>query len=395
MKKRRIVIASVLKPVDDTRMFEKMGVTLGDSGQYEVFIIGYPTRNIPAYANINFLPLTSFPRLSVARLLAPFKILRILHQVNPQILIVNTHELLIVAVLNRILFGTKIVYDIRENYYRNLLYAESFPLLLRPFLAGWVRLKEKVSSPLFHHFFLAENGYQKEMSFFGNRATLIENKAKVPANLSRTAIPGKLRLLFSGTLAESTGVFQAISLAKKLHGLNEGVQLTLIGYCAKPETLRRIHHEINGFAFIQLHGGNYLVPHPEVIKAIYASDFGIVCYPPSRHTENTVPTKLYEYLACQLPILLQNHRPWVELASRYRVCIAIDVPTADPHLILQQMSAFAVLKNEEAVSGKAGLPAVAVSAKTGVPAVAVSAKAGVTWESEAGKLLGALDNIIV
>jgi len=376
MKKQRIVIASLLKPVDDTRMFEKMGVTLSDSGQYEIFIIGYPSKSTPAYTNIHFLPLTAFSRISPGRLLAPFKVLRIIHQVNPQILIVNTHELLIVAILNRILFGARIIYDVRENYYRNILYAGSFPLLLRPFLAAWVRLKEKVTSPIFHHFFLAENGYQKEMSFFRNRATVIENKATESKGFSRARMPGKIRLLFSGTLAESTGVFQAIDLAKKLHSLNYSIHLTLVGYCAKAETLRKIHQEIKESAFIQLHGGNYLVPHPEVIKAIYASDFGMICYPPSRHTENAIPTKLYEYLAGRLPIILQNHGPWVELASRYQACIAIDFPTIDPQALLQQM----LLPFYGSSPGEVSrLP---------------QEKAGVTWESEGEKLLSVLDKII-
>jgi hypothetical protein len=38
IKKRRIVLASVLKPVNDPRMFEKMGQSL--SQMYEVHIIG-------------------------------------------------------------------------------------------------------------------------------------------------------------------------------------------------------------------------------------------------------------------------------------------------------------------------------------------------------------------
>jgi hypothetical protein len=182
-------------------------------------------------------------------------------------------------------------------------------------------------------------------------------------------------------------VFQAIGLAKKLHGLNEGVQLTLIGHCAKPQTLRRIHHEIEGSAFIQLHGGNRLVPHPEIMGAIYASDFGIVCYPPSRHTENAIPTKLYEYLACRLPIVLQNHRPWVELASRYQACIAIDVPSADPRALLPQMSAFL----ETAMEDKTASTESASARLSAEPL----AKMDVTWESEARKLLAALGNIIV
>ena len=88
MKKRRIVIASILKPVDDTRMFDKMGVTLSDTGNYEVFIIGYPSKDVPSYQNVQFLPLNAFSRISLGRLLAPIRIQRILHQVQPEILIV-------------------------------------------------------------------------------------------------------------------------------------------------------------------------------------------------------------------------------------------------------------------------------------------------------------------
>ncbi len=37
MKKRRIVLASILKPIDDTRMFEKLGTSLSTIKDYEVF----------------------------------------------------------------------------------------------------------------------------------------------------------------------------------------------------------------------------------------------------------------------------------------------------------------------------------------------------------------------
>ncbi len=365
MKKRRIVIASVLKPVDDTRMFEKMAMTLAGPGNYEVFIVGYPSKHVPAYPNIYFAPLGAFSRISLGRLLAPIRIQKILHQVQPEILVVNTHELLIVAILNRILFGTKLIYDVRENYYRNILYSDAFPLFLRPFLAGWVRLKEKLTSPLIHRFFLAESGYKKEMSFFGGGAIIIENKVKVPENFSRTPGPGKVRLLFSGTLAESTGVFLAINLAKKLHALDASIHLTIIGFCAKSATLQRIRSEVSGFDFISLVGGDQLVPHVEIIQAIAAADFGLICYPPLRHTENATPTKLYEYLACQLPILLQHHQAWEELCSPYQACLPIDFASADANALLLKMRSPFYTRPPE----------------------------GVNWESEAEKLLSAIEGL--
>ncbi|MBK7653563.1 MAG: hypothetical protein IPJ20_26520 [Flammeovirgaceae bacterium] len=71
MKKRRIVLASILKPIDDTRMFEKLGTSLSTVKDYEVFIIGYPTTTpLNQEHEIHVLPLKSFKRISIGRLLA-------------------------------------------------------------------------------------------------------------------------------------------------------------------------------------------------------------------------------------------------------------------------------------------------------------------------------------
>ncbi len=337
MKKRRIVIASLLKPIDDTRMFEKMGVTLSDSGDYEVFILGYPSKVKPAYPNIHFSPLPPFARISFGRLLAPLRIALKIREVRPDMLIVNTHELLIVALLNRIFFGTRIIYDIQENYFRNILYSEAFPQLLRPLLALWVRAKEKITASLFHWFFLAEKGYQNEFKFLKNRYTIIENKAMPPAGLKRTVRPGDGRLLFSGTLAESTGVFEAINLAIELNQLEPSIRLKIIGYCAKSELLNKIKLAIAAHNFITLTGGDQLVPHQEIVKSISNSDFGIIYYPHSPHTENSIPTKLYEYLSYQLPIIIQDKPAWKELISPCQAGISIDFQKLKASDLLEKM----------------------------------------------------------
>jgi len=337
MKKQRIVIASVLKPVDDTRMLEKMGMTLQSSGEYEVFITGYPSQHSPSADPIHLLPLDLFKRISLGRFLAPFKIVKKIHQVKPEILIVNTHELLIVAIVTRILWGTRIFYDIRENYYRNILFSEAFQPPLNLFLALAVRGKEKLASPFFSGFFLAEKGYSTEMSFFGNRAITLENKAVISPGFKRTESHGKTRLLMSGTLAESTGIFEAIRLAKSLYEIDPSIELTLMGYCARADVLKKIHAGINGSSFITLVGGDRLIPHREIVQAIFSSDFGIVCYPTSPHTENSIPTKLYEYLAYSLPILLQRHPPWLDLCAPYKACISIDFQNIHFQDLLKEM----------------------------------------------------------
>lgn len=338
MKKQRIVLASVLKPVDDTRMFEKIGKSLSNHSEYEVFIIGYPSKKAIKDPKIVFLPHPNFVRLSLRRVLIPFEILKKIHKVKPDVVIVNTHELLTVAVLFRILFGCKIIYDLQENYWRNILWTDTFPLPFKYLLAFWVRTKEVMLACFFHLFFLAEKGFEKEMKFFSNKFIVLENKSLFFKDVVRTKTRGATRLLFSGTISESTGVFQAITLATALHQQDERVELQIVGYCSLSSTLQSVKHAIRDKPFITLTGGDQLVPHQEIIEQIFIADFGIIYYPRSPHTENKIPTKLYEYLSAQLPIIIQNYQPWVALCLPYPAAIAIDFTApVDAFALLQKM----------------------------------------------------------
>ncbi len=366
--KKRILLASVLKPIDDTRMFEKLGKSLSDTGIYDIFIVGFPAKKNPINTNnIHFLPLQHFKRLSFQRLWAPLGVLKKILKVKPDILIVNTHELLLVAILNRILFGAKIVYDIQENYWRNILCTDAFPKPLRPFLAVGVRLKEVITSPLFHWNLLAEKGYEKEMSFFGRKATTLENKVSIPRGFFRDASKTQFKLLFTGTLAESTGVFESIDLAKKLKAMEPTVQLLIIGFCAKENTLERIREEIESFPFITLVGGDVLVPHAEILQAISSCNFGLIYYPASPHTENAIPTKLYEYLGCQLPILLHDYKPWSDIAAPFKGSINLNFVNPNVEAILDQIRSTTFYD---------------------------TAPSNVTWESEEQKLLKIIGKLL-
>lgn len=329
MNKQRIVIASTLKPLDDTRMFEKLAVSLANNNDYEIYVIGQGLNNIPAYQGIHFIGLKAVKRMSLSRWLLPFSILQKTIKVKPTLLIANTHELLIVSIANRILFGAQIVYDIQENYYRNILHSEAFPFYLRRPLALWVRLKEKITSPLFHHFILAEKAYEKELTFIGKRYTILENKTILPKDTTRHSNPSQINLLFSGTIATSTGIFEAISLAQKLRQKDERIHLTIVGYCALPTTREKVTEAIKGKPWITLKGLNHLVPHQEVLAEIRKADFGIVYYPPSPHTSGSIPTKVYEYMAYQLPILTWKNQGYASLVIQNKAGLLAEGLEAD------------------------------------------------------------------
>lgn len=333
----KIVIASVLKPADDVRAFKKMAMTLVSAG-HEVYLIGMPATTEKTPPGIHFMELEPFHRLDWKRLMAPLKIFKKVRKVKPEVLIVNTHELLLISFLNRILFGAKIVYDLRENYYRNIRWTESFPRWLRRPLAVWVRLKEKLLVPFFHRVIVAEKCYRNEMGFLPPDTLVLENKSELPADFERHPEPGKIVLAFTGTLDESTGVFEAIEITEKLYEKRADVELHIIGFCAKANVLADIRNRCTGRKYIRLSAGRMQVSHDSIMGVISKANFGLISYPPSPHTADRIPTKLFEYMSVRLPIIIQNNPAWTELTDPIAAAIVIDFPSPDVDHLIKEMT---------------------------------------------------------
>lgn len=338
--KSTVVIASVLKPVDDSRMYEKIGATLAESDAFNVHIIGCESAR-STHPGISQHGFKAFGRVSLRRFLAPWKILSIALRLNPDILIIGTHELLYAAMFMKIRRKCKVIYDVQENYYWNILYTTAFPILLRPFVALYVRAKETLAARYIDHFFLAEKGYEHEITFPGSRYTVIENKVRVEETEKKlpAEFPSRknIHLIFSGTLAETTGVFTAIDLAIKLHVIDDRFRFTIIGFCSQPKVLEKIRLLIQPRRFIKLITGDKPVPHAEIFKHIHMSDFGLVTYQINPSTMNSIPTKLYEYLGFHLPILLVNHKPWVEFCHPYEAAVVFDAAQYDAGEMYREM----------------------------------------------------------
>lgn len=341
MQKTKVVIASVLKPIDDTRMYEKFGLSMAKTSKYDVNIIGFASKNIKAHDSVTFHSLGTFPRMSWTRLFAPFKIFRLYIKVKPAIIIANTHEILLVTILYRILFGARIVYDIRENYVKNILYTDVFPRLARPFLAAWIRLKEWISRPFFNRFILAEQVYQRQLPFAPANAVVVENKYKpvqgsMPAEHTMPA--DTINLIYSGTISGGNGVFEAIDIAGKLHGLDQGIRLKIVGYCALKADLLKLHETIQDKDFIELQGGDYLVPHSTIVEEIARADFGFVLKKPNKGiNDDKLLTRLFEYTSNHLPIIMLDNPTWISFCERFNAAIPIDPKNYDARALYEQM----------------------------------------------------------
>ncbi|MFN7234839.1 MAG: hypothetical protein ACK576_16785, partial [Cyclobacteriaceae bacterium] len=83
--------------------------------------------------------------------------------------------------------------------------------------------------------------------------------------------------------------------------------------------------------------------------------------------EHRIPTKLYEYVAYRLPILVTRHRPWVEFVHFYQAGVAVDLRYPDPEKL--------------------------IAALTGQPFYGQE-PTGVYWEEEEAKVIEALRRVL-
>ena len=334
MPQHRIVIASVLKPVDDPRMYEKMALSLSQTNKYAINIIGFGSKNLPEQQGIKFHIAGQFKRLSTRRLLAPWRILKQAYRLKPSLLIITTHELLIPALLLKLALGCNVVYDVQENYWRNILYGEGFARPLRPLLAAWVRAKELCSRLYIDHYIIAEAAYKHEMPFLPAESSLLPNKylpdAATPAirpSLSDTK-RSDLRILISGTLSSVYGTLEALSLANNVSNQHPDIEWLVVGYAPDPAYAQKIINNAANKPYIKLRGITEFVPHQEIVAAINEADIGFIPYKANKSTENCLPSRFYEYAWHQLPMIYPPNPLWRNFMESHQAGICLQEPSS-------------------------------------------------------------------
>ena len=347
-----VLLASVLKPIDDTRMLGKFARTLLERPGTRVHIAGHGPLSRSAGKNgeaarVQQHGIFAGSRLSLGRLAAQWRYGRLLHELKPDLVVVHAPELLPLTLLWQALGGNrKFIYDIRENYALNVSTQQVYQGLVRRGLAAGLRWVEGLAARRAAGIILAEESYADELPFLRKaspvRVVILENKYQpAPGELLPTQprpLPSPsepLRLLYSGTISELNGVLAALSLAWELNKLwPGGVALTIIGFCQQPALMGRLHVLFERLSStwpieLALIGGAEPVPHAAIVAEISRSHLGLALYQPHPSTARCRPTKLFEYLAHGLPVLVPANPLWQELVQAHDAGLMVDRGTSD------------------------------------------------------------------
>lgn len=356
--KKKVVIASVLKAVDDVRMYEKFANSIIKHfpSEVEVHILGAKS-NKPQAPNLKsqtifFHPISDFDRLSKKRWAYSKIFLNKVLGLKPSLLIINSPELLLPALLIKIKIKIPIFYDVRENYWRNILYQPTYKSYLRPILAVAVRSLEYLSRLWIDFYLLAEKCYEKETSFGRGKSEIIENKyvseglgvrneglgvrneglgvrSKGFEISTSTLKPNPSPLnpplfLYTGTISPTYGTINAIRFIKKIRKYLPDSHLLIKGFCSDKKYFQLLESEAKGFDFITLEISNFPINHQEIIATFTKASIALLPYLPNKSTENCIPAKMYESIAHNLPMIIQKNALWESVCSPCKAALFID-----------------------------------------------------------------------
>ena len=309
--KQRIVLASLLKTVDDPRMYYKFAGSISQEDKYDINIVGFPTNSEVNDPSIRFHALPPFSRKSFKRWVARIHAARVIWNLKPDLLIITTHELLGIGLFCRFFRRSKLIYDIQENYAANFRYGKGIIGLLG---ASMIRTMELISAWFIDHFILAEDCYRNELRF-ARPYTVLENRAlrpksPLPIHITFKQLPKKF--VFTGTLAKQTGVLDAIRMIDSYRTCVPDASLKIAGNSFNRVFLKNLKDLIHSVHWIEAEISEHPIPYPRVLQAIHQADMGIISYEELPFLIHKIPTKLFEYTGNHLPILFLNDNTWYQ-----------------------------------------------------------------------------------
>jgi hypothetical protein len=326
MQLSKITIASVLKPVKDTRAYYRFGLSMRETNKYKINIIGFSTKKESPDKFINFISLYSKQRNNYSRIFSNLILIKLLFKDKPKVLIVSTYELLPAAVFSKFFLGFKLIYDVQENYSLNISQNKTLSGFKKHAALILINFIELGSRYFVDHFFFAERCYREELKKFKPHS-ILENrfygKLKViePCYFNPKET---LTFLMSGTLTEVYGILNGIQWFKAIHRHFPKSRLLIIGHVPLESFMENLSEAVSGYPQIQLSASNTPLKYEKILNAYNEADIILMPFHQIPSISPKIPSKLYESLALGKPCLISPNKKWNQILSPYPGGMEID-----------------------------------------------------------------------
>jgi glycosyltransferase involved in cell wall biosynthesis len=221
----------------------------------------------------------------LAALLAVRKLLKT-RSAEFDLVLLHDPELLLVAKASR----TQVVWDVHEDTAAAISAKAWIPRLIKlPLKVLIKKLEQRAEAK--YCLLLAETEYQKR---FQKHHPVIPNTTFISAPAS---VPVTKSVIYLGSVTSLRGGYELIEIAQLLKP--HAIKVEVVGSCPGPELSKALHQEAAAGNLIW-HG---FLPNEAALKLLPGKLAGLSLLHNHPNYQVSQPTKIYEYMAAQLPVI--------------------------------------------------------------------------------------------
>ena len=367
-------LTSAHEPFDD-RIFHKECKSLAEAG-YDVAVIAQHDRD-EVVDGINVIALKkSKNRVDRMFGLTIQIFFRALKQ-KSDIYHFHDPELLPVGVLLKLFSRKKIVYDVHEDYGKQILSKPYLPKWSRRGISVMINLIEYSSTGFFDGIVTATDDILNKFRNH-NTALSVKNYPVISYfkyernNGKENSIHGKVfNLVYIGNISKERGLNETI---QALAYIDTPLKLSFYGNCDPTDSEFNLNN-LKGSEKVQFVGW---MEHKEVVAKLSNYDAGIVCLHPLPNYITALPIKLFEYMAAGLPVIASNFPILREIVEGNKCGICVD--PLNPEEIAKAIRYLIAFPEKRMKMGQNGKQAILEK---------------YNWEKENDKLINLYNNLLV
>ncbi len=296
VKKYKVVHMTSAHGAVDDRIFHKEVKSLANAGYKVVLIAPHDKKEL--IRNIKIVPIPKarnrFERITISTL----RVLNLALKEKAYVYHFHDPELIPVGAIIKFLTGSKVIYDVHENYWQKILSKEWINKKYRKFVSIIIDFLEKKFSSYFDYIVTVDTQIQSH--FNGKKVEIIANYPpfSFSTGLEITRNNAIFKLIYVGGISEDRGILKIIESLKYLK--YENVEFDVFGDTDNPILLNLL----NDTAKVKYFG---FVPWQEVSRHLANANVGLTLFQPLPayyYGEN--PVKIFEYMSVGLPIIISN-----------------------------------------------------------------------------------------
>jgi glycosyltransferase involved in cell wall biosynthesis len=365
MRESLVLHLSTVHRGDDTRMIQKIAATTARQYPTVALVTRVPPTGRPA--GLRFVEVPFYPQLWKRLLLVhPRALIRAL-RLRPRLVHVHVPECLPMAFVLRLVLGTRVVYDVYENLFRQLPYrTRNKGIFFRLFFGLFDRLARRHACLI-----LAEAGYRDEYRNLARPHEVIFNFPRLETIPFRPVDPaGPPHLYYLGQLSRSRCLDVLIEAIARLQPDFPALRVHLFGAPGFDLQSWAEVEALPGFAAVREHLIFY-GPRPaaETFAVAHQCRAGLALLRPVGDYPQSYPTKLFEYLALGLPVITSDFPLYRAVVEPHNCGTCVDAQ--DARAVAAALRAVLTHPEAAAEAGARGRRAV---------------EAGYHWAGEARKL---------